>query len=94
MLVEGLGGVKVAAVATNSYVLSMATNSYVLSTRLVADEDGEVWGFGARRYLGLDDAPAGPDVLVEQPMPITALRLRVRKSPPVLRLPGAPGVGV
>jgi len=75
--VERLSGVKVATV-------SMSGNH-----TLVADEDGVVWGFGRRCALGLDDEPSGPEVIVEHPVPIPALRVRARKSPPpVVQLSG------
>jgi len=55
---------------------------------LVADEDGVVWGFGSCHALGLDDNPAAfPEFdVLEHPMEIPALRVRARKSPPVVRM--------
>jgi len=67
--VEGLGGVKVAAVAIGA------------DHTLLADEDGVVWEIGRRCTLGLDDEPVATNVVVEHPMPIPALRVRARKSP-------------
>jgi len=71
--VEGLGGVTVAAAAMCH------------THTLVADEDGVVWGFGRGTALGLDCDSTGP-LYVKHPTPIPALRVRVRKSPPVARL--------
>jgi len=75
--VERLSGVQVATVAM------CPTHT------LVADGDGVVWGFGRRCALGLNDEPSGPEVVVEEPVRIRALRVRARKSPPpVVRLSG------
>jgi len=71
--VEGLSGITVAAVAM------CGTHT------LVAGEDGVVWGFGFRCALGLGE-PAGYEQVVERPVAILALRVRVLKSPPVVRL--------
>jgi len=72
--VVGQTGVRVAAVALG------------WTNMLAADENGVVWGLGSRCVLGLDDEPADVDEVVEHPTPIPALRVRVRKSPPVVRL--------
>jgi len=71
--VEGLNGVQVAATAT--------CNSH----RLVAGEDGVVWGFGDRMSMSFGDPDAAP--LNERcpiPAAIPSLRVRARKSPDVL----------
>jgi len=67
--VEGLSRVKVAVAAMGC------------DHTLVADEDGVVWGFGHSCALGLD-IPGPYGKVVEHPMPIPALRVRVRRSPP------------
>jgi len=67
--VEGLSGVKVAAVAIG------------VTHGLAADEDGVVWAFGQRSALGL--GASGPEAIghVRTPTPIPALRVRVLNFP-------------
>ena len=67
--VEGLSGVKVAAVAIGS------------THWLAADEDGVVWAFGKRWSLGL--GYSGPEASDPVPTPtlIPTLRVRVLNSP-------------
>jgi len=67
--VEGLSRVQVAVAAMGC------------DHTLVADEDGVVWGFGHSGALGLD-ATRPRAVIVGHPVPIPALRVRVRRSPP------------
>jgi len=74
--VEGLSGVKVAAAAT------------CVTHTLVADEDGVVWAFGERVFLGLGDPDSDTDEDVQDQVlelaRIPALRVRARRSPDVL----------
>jgi len=68
--VEGLSGVKVAAVAIGA------------SHMLAADEDGVVWAFGQHLNFGLDaSGPAAATAPVLTPTPIPTLRVRVVNSP-------------
>ena len=78
--VEGLNGVKVAAVAICS------------NHTLVADDHGVVWAFGQRSALGLgdpdedeDDSDADTNREVRwKPAPLPTLRVRACKSPDVV----------
>ena len=67
--VEGLSGVKVAAVAIGS------------THWLAADEDGVVWAFGQRSALGLGYSGPEASAFVLPPTPIPTLRVRVLNSP-------------
>ena len=62
--VEALSCIKVAAAAVG------------YSHTLVAGEDGVVWGFGERAFIGLGEVDAPPGDIVAQPTPIPNLRVR------------------